>query len=147
MVTICFRHRVIQRFILSSILTSIDLWLNTQLVHDLYLKRMEGHLPMIDCEKLSCKISFHCVRSTRFIHEHFSFHSKWFPFSQDMAITIRSGGIKLEYALFKFLHSSILLLYYLFPGCYSFRSVYALFPAPCVISENQKQIGKCAYSM
>jgi hypothetical protein len=33
----------------------IDLWLNTQLVHDLYLKSMEGHLLMIDCEKLSCK--------------------------------------------------------------------------------------------
>jgi hypothetical protein len=27
------------------------------LVHDLYLKSMEGHFPMIDCEKLSCKIS------------------------------------------------------------------------------------------
>jgi hypothetical protein len=33
----------------------IDLWLNTLLVHDLYLKSMEGHLLMIDCEKLSCK--------------------------------------------------------------------------------------------
>jgi hypothetical protein len=55
MVVICSRHRVIQWFIFSSILTTIDLWLNTQLVHDLYLKRMEGHLPMIDCEKLSCK--------------------------------------------------------------------------------------------
>ena len=33
----------------------IDLWLNTRLVHDLYLKSMEGHLLMIDCEKLSCK--------------------------------------------------------------------------------------------
>jgi hypothetical protein len=33
----------------------IDLWLNTQLVHDIYLKSMEGHFLMIDCEKLSCK--------------------------------------------------------------------------------------------
>jgi hypothetical protein len=42
---------------LSSILTAIYPWLNTRLVHDLYLKSMESHLPMIDCEKLSCKIS------------------------------------------------------------------------------------------
>jgi hypothetical protein len=33
----------------------IDLWLNTRLVHDLYLKNMEDHLLMINCEKLSCK--------------------------------------------------------------------------------------------
>jgi hypothetical protein len=39
----------------------IDPWLNTQLVHDLYLKSMEGHLLMIDCEKLSCKIFFFCI--------------------------------------------------------------------------------------
>jgi hypothetical protein len=38
----------------------IDLWLNTRLVHDLYLKSMEGHLLMIDCEKTSCKIIF-CI--------------------------------------------------------------------------------------
>jgi hypothetical protein len=29
---------------------------------------------------------------------------------------------------------------------YSFGSVYSLFPAPCVISENQKEIGKGAFS-
>jgi hypothetical protein len=39
----------------------IDPWLNTRLVHDLYLKSMEGHLLMIDCEKLSCKIFFFCI--------------------------------------------------------------------------------------
>jgi hypothetical protein len=33
----------------------IDPWINTRLVHDLYLKSMEGHLLMIDCEKISCK--------------------------------------------------------------------------------------------
>jgi hypothetical protein len=33
----------------------IDLWLNTRLVDDLYLKIMESHLFMIDCEKISCK--------------------------------------------------------------------------------------------
>jgi hypothetical protein len=33
----------------------IDMWLNTWLVHDIYLNSMEGHLLMIDCEKLSCK--------------------------------------------------------------------------------------------
>ena len=44
---------------------------------------------------------FHCIRSTRFIQEHFSFHLKRFLFSQDMAITVRSGGVKSEYAFFK----------------------------------------------
>jgi hypothetical protein len=39
----------------------IDLWLNTRLVHDLYLKSMEGHLLKIDCEKLLCKIFFFCI--------------------------------------------------------------------------------------
>jgi hypothetical protein len=34
----------------------IDLWLNTLLVHDLYLNVMEGHFLMIDCEKIPCKI-------------------------------------------------------------------------------------------
>jgi hypothetical protein len=34
-VTICSQHRMIQWFILSSILMAIDPWLNTQLVHDL----------------------------------------------------------------------------------------------------------------
>jgi hypothetical protein len=91
---------------------------------------------------------FHCVWSTRFSQEHFLFHSKRFPFSQDTTITVRSRGIKPEYTFFKFLQSFILVLfqYYLFPGCYSFRYTYALFPAPCAISENQKQIGKGASS-
>jgi hypothetical protein len=35
----------------------IDMWINTRLVHDIYLNSMEVHLSMIDCEKLSCKIS------------------------------------------------------------------------------------------
>jgi hypothetical protein len=39
----------------------IDPWINTQLVHFLYLKSMEGHLLMIDCEKISCKIFFFCI--------------------------------------------------------------------------------------
>jgi hypothetical protein len=51
------QRRTRSQFILSSILMTIDLWLNTRSVHDLYLKSMEGHLRMIDCEKLSCKIS------------------------------------------------------------------------------------------
>jgi hypothetical protein len=36
----------------------IDPQLNTQLVYDLYLNSMEGHLLIIDCEKLSCKVFF-----------------------------------------------------------------------------------------
>jgi hypothetical protein len=43
---------------------------------------------------------FHCIRSTRFIQEHFSFHSKRFLFSQDTTFTVRSGGIKSEYTFF-----------------------------------------------
>ena len=176
----------------------IDMWLNTRLVHDLYLKIMEGHLSMIDCEKLSCKnisvifyfalincskwprwlglwmfprrgftmskhwcvdlwsgcvsgywrclssvgipvlsnmvsdpvwrpapvvdrdceaelyhihflsflyISglrglFHCIRSTRFIQEHFSFHSKRFLFAQDTAITVRIQRYKVWIRIF-----------------------------------------------
>jgi hypothetical protein len=39
----------------------IDSWLNTRLVHDLYLKSMEGHVLMIDCKKFSCKIFFVCI--------------------------------------------------------------------------------------
>jgi hypothetical protein len=41
--------------ILLNINVYIDMWLNTRLVHDLYLKSMEGHFPMTNCEKLSCK--------------------------------------------------------------------------------------------
>jgi hypothetical protein len=41
--------------ILFNINIYIDMWIKTQLFHDLYLKSMEGHLSMIDCEKLSCK--------------------------------------------------------------------------------------------
>ena len=40
---------------------------------------------------------FHCVWSAHFIQEHFSFHSKRFMFAQDTTITVRFGGIKLEY--------------------------------------------------
>jgi hypothetical protein len=41
--------------ILLNINDYIGPWLSTQLVHDIYLKRKEGNLPMINCEKLSCK--------------------------------------------------------------------------------------------
>jgi hypothetical protein len=34
-----------------------------------------------------------------------------FPFAQDTAISVRSGGIKPEYAFFKFLQSIILVLF------------------------------------
>jgi hypothetical protein len=33
----------------------IDPWLNTRLLHDIYLKIMESHLLMINWEKISCK--------------------------------------------------------------------------------------------
>jgi hypothetical protein len=58
----------------------------------------------------------------------------------------RSGGINPEYALLKFLQSIILVLYFFFLGCYSFRYAYYLFPAPYIISTNQKYIGKGAFS-
>jgi hypothetical protein len=86
------------------------------------------------------------MQSTHFSKEHFSFHSKRFMFSQDTTISVRSGGIKPEYAFLKFLQSIILVLYYLFLGFYSFISTYALFPMPCVISTNPKQLGKGASS-
>jgi len=89
---------------------------------------------------------FHCVRSTLFIQEHFSFHSKRFPFAQDKAITVRIRRYKVWIRIFKFLQSFDFISVYFFPGCYSFRSAYALCPAPCAISENQKQIGKGASS-
>jgi hypothetical protein len=53
---------------------------------------------------------FHCVWSTRFSQEHFSFHSKRFLFAQDTTIIVISGGIKPEYTFFKFLQSIILVL-------------------------------------
>ena len=37
------RFVLIRRLSLSSVLTTLDLWLNTRLVHELYLKSMEGH--------------------------------------------------------------------------------------------------------
>jgi hypothetical protein len=52
---------------------------------------------------------FHCIRNTHFIQEHFLFHSKRFPFSQDTTITVRSRGIEPEYTFFKFLQSFILI--------------------------------------
>ena len=39
---------MIWQLILSLILMTLDLSINTWLVHDLYLKSMEGHLAMID---------------------------------------------------------------------------------------------------
>jgi hypothetical protein len=70
-------------------------------------------------------------------------------FAQYTTISARSRGIKSEYALFKFFaeyyFSFILVLYCFFLGFYSFRSTYVLCPAPCVISENQKKIGKGAF--
>ena len=45
---------------------------------------------------------FHCVRRTRFIQEHFFFHSKRFSFSQDTAISVRSRDIKSKYAFLNF---------------------------------------------
>jgi hypothetical protein len=39
----------------------IDPWINTYLVHDLYLKSMDDHLLMIDCLNLSYKIFFFCI--------------------------------------------------------------------------------------
>jgi hypothetical protein len=72
-------------------------------------------------------------------------------FVQDTTILVISRGIQPEYAFFKFLKSIIsifiLVLYYLFLGYYNFRPVYYVFPMPCVISENQKQIGKGASSV
>jgi hypothetical protein len=71
---------------------------------------------------------FHCVQSAQFIWELFSFHSKRFLFTQYTAISIKSEGIKLEYALFKILQryyfSFISVFCFLFPGCCSFRSTY-----------------------
>jgi hypothetical protein len=65
-----------------------------------------------------------------------------------MAITVRSEGIKFEYTFLKFFAEKyfgfISFLYFLFPGCYSFRYAYSLCPVPCEISANQKQIGKVA---
>ena len=91
---------------------------------------------------------FHCVRSMLFIQEHFSFHSKRFPFAQDTAITVRIRRYKVWIRIFKFLQSFdfISVFIFLFLGCYSFRSAYALCPAPYAISANQKQIGKGASS-
>jgi hypothetical protein len=66
-------------------------------------------------------------------------------FSQDMTILVRSGDIKPKYAIFKFLQSIILVLYCLFMGFYSFRSMYVIFSTQCVISENHKQIVKGAF--
>ena len=48
MVTIISRPEVIQQLILSFILMTLYLYLNTRLVHDLYSKSKEGHLSMID---------------------------------------------------------------------------------------------------
>jgi hypothetical protein len=88
---------------------------------------------------------FHCIWSAHFSQEHFSFHSKRFMFSQDTTISVRSRGIKPKYALLNFCRviiSVFFSFYFLFLGCYSFGSAYALFPVPCAISTNQKQIGK-----
>ena len=41
-ITICSRHRVNRRFNFSQIIPTIDLWLNTRLVQNLYLKSIEG---------------------------------------------------------------------------------------------------------
>jgi hypothetical protein len=86
---------------------------------------------------------FHCVCITRFIQEHFLFHSKRFLFSQDTTITVRSKGIKFEYTFFKiFCREVFWVLFrfciFLFPGCYSFGSVYSLFPCPVRSRTNQK---------
>ena len=60
---------------------------------------------------------FHCVWSTPFSQEHFSFHLKMYLFSQDMTISVRSRGIKPAYTLLKFLQSIILVLFRFYIIC------------------------------
>jgi hypothetical protein len=72
----------------------------------------------------------------------FHFNQKYFSFSQDMTISVRSGGIKPEYALLKFYRDNISVLCFLFLGLYFFLPVYALFLVICVISTNQKRCRK-----
>jgi hypothetical protein len=61
-------------------------------------------------------------------------------------------GIKPEYALLNFCRVNISVFYFfsfffLFLGCYSFRSVYALFPMPCVISKIRNRSERVFLSM
>jgi hypothetical protein len=81
-----------------------------------------------------------------FIQEHFSFHSKRFPFAQDTAITVRSGGIKSEYAFFlqSFDFISVCIFYFRAATLLDLRMLFA--PRLVAISANQKQIGKGASS-
>jgi hypothetical protein len=44
---------------------------------------------------------FHCTQSTRFIQEHFLFHSKRFLFAQDTTISVKFEGIKPKYTFKK----------------------------------------------
>jgi hypothetical protein len=77
----------------------------------------------------------------------FRFTRKGFCLPKIRPLQSESGGIKSEYAFLNFLQSfDFISVCIFFPGCYSFRSENSLFPAPCAISENQKQIGKGASS-
>jgi hypothetical protein len=77
------------------------------------------------------------MNSDRFSQEFFSFHSKRFPFSQDMTISTRYGGIKPKYAPFKFLQSIISVLFWFCIACFEVATLLdlcMLFSLPCTIS-------------
>jgi hypothetical protein len=69
------------------------------------------------------------------------FHSKRFLFSQDMTISVRSRGIKLEYALLNFYRDNILVFCFFFQVATLF-DLCMLFSCALCDLKNQKQSGK-----
>jgi hypothetical protein len=55
------RDKVVLVLILLDTYDFIDMWLNTGLIHNIFLKSMEGRLLMINFEKLICTIFFFCI--------------------------------------------------------------------------------------
>jgi hypothetical protein len=81
----------------------------------------------------------HYIRSTRFIQENFLFHSKRFPFSQDTTVTVKSRGIKFEYAFFKFFaekYFGFISVLYFFSGLILFNIYVCSFP--CAMCDLKK---------
>jgi hypothetical protein len=58
---LCSRHKMIWRSIFSLMLMTFNIWIKSQLVHDFYLKSMEGHLLMIINEISSYNLFSFCI--------------------------------------------------------------------------------------
>ena len=80
---LCSWHEVIWLFIFSSFLMTLDPWLSTRLVHDLYFKSMEGHCVHDKLLRKSSVTYFHLHQKSIGLLI-FDIMCEWFPLEFDL---------------------------------------------------------------